>query len=127
MERIAAGSEIPNLKPRVFVINANVLNTFALPGGNVYVFRGLIDSAQSEAEVMGVLGHEWAQVTARYGTKGMSKTIGTIFYAKGAEIALRAAAGEKNKLVKFIEDFTRSVNRMIQSRSPSRCSTNRAL
>lgn len=75
MESIARASDSPNITPHVFVINADVLNAFALPGGYVYVFRGLIDAAKTEAEVVGVLGHEWAHVTARHGTRNMSRAI----------------------------------------------------
>ncbi|MCB9091565.1 MAG: M48 family metalloprotease [Halobacteriovoraceae bacterium] len=73
MEEIAKNSDMPNLKPKVHVINADVLNAFALPGGNVFVFRGLIEAAENEASLMGVLGHEWAHVTARHGTKALTR------------------------------------------------------
>lgn len=73
MERIAAVSDSPGIRPQVYVVNARVLNAFALPGGFVFVFRDLIDSARSEAEVVGVLGHEWAHVAARHGTKNVTR------------------------------------------------------
>jgi hypothetical protein len=78
MEQIAKHSDMPELVPRVRVINADVLNAFALPGGYVYVFRGLIERAPDLHSVMGVLGHEWAHVTARHGTRGMTRGIRAI-------------------------------------------------
>lgn len=78
MELIARNSDMPNLKPKVRVINADVLNAFALPGGYVFVFRGLMEKSPSEAALMGVLGHEWAHVTARHGTRGMTRSLKTL-------------------------------------------------
>ncbi|MBY0515907.1 MAG: M48 family metalloprotease [Bacteriovoracaceae bacterium] len=78
MELIAKNSDMPNLKPKVRVINADVLNAFALPGGYVFVFRGLMEKSPSEAALMGVLGHEWAHVTARHGTRGMTRSLKTL-------------------------------------------------
>lgn len=78
MEIIARNSDMPNLKPKVRVINADVLNAFALPGGYVFVFRGLMEKSPSESALMGVLGHEWAHVTARHGTRGMTRTLKTL-------------------------------------------------
>lgn len=72
MNKIADVSDNPTLRPKVYVINADILNAFALPGGYIYVFRGLIDAASSESQLMSVLGHEWGHVMARHGTKGMT-------------------------------------------------------
>lgn len=73
LDEIASVSDMPELRPKVHVINADVLNAFALPGGNIFVFRGLIENVDNEASLMGVLGHEWAHVTARHGTKRLSR------------------------------------------------------
>ncbi len=55
------------------VIDANEVNAFALPGGFLYVNRGLLEAADNEAEVAGVLAHEIAHVTARHGIEQASK------------------------------------------------------
>lgn len=55
------------------VIDSDVLNAFALPGGFFYVNSGLIMAADEEAELAGVMSHEIAHVTARHGTKNASK------------------------------------------------------
>jgi predicted Zn-dependent protease len=49
-----------------FVVEDNTLNAFALPGGFIGVHTGLIESAESESELAGVLGHEVAHVTQRH-------------------------------------------------------------
>jgi beta-barrel assembly-enhancing protease len=55
------------------VIDSNEVNAFALPGGFLYVNRGLLEAADNEAEVAGVLSHEIAHVTARHGIEQASK------------------------------------------------------
>lgn len=55
------------------VLDASDVNAFALPGGFLYVNRGLIEAADNEAELAGVLAHEIAHVTARHGVEQASK------------------------------------------------------
>jgi predicted Zn-dependent protease len=55
------------------VIDANEINAFALPGGFLYVNRGLIEAAENEAELAGVIAHEVAHVAARHGMEQASK------------------------------------------------------
>jgi predicted Zn-dependent protease len=55
------------------VIDSDVVNAFALPGGFFYVNSGLILRADSEAELAGVMAHEIAHVAARHGTKSDTK------------------------------------------------------
>jgi predicted Zn-dependent protease len=64
--RMAAASELPNIPWHFTVLNSEELNAFALPGGYVYITRGLLALAGNEAEVAGVLGHEIGHVTARH-------------------------------------------------------------
>jgi len=65
-ERLAKNSEMADLKFTFTVLNSDVINAFALPGGFVYVTRGLMALASSEAELAGVIGHEIGHVTARH-------------------------------------------------------------
>ncbi|MDA1098005.1 MAG: M48 family metalloprotease [Proteobacteria bacterium] len=51
------------------ILNTQIVNAFALPGGYVYITRGLLTLASSEAELAGVLSHELAHVTARHGAE----------------------------------------------------------
>jgi beta-barrel assembly-enhancing protease len=55
------------------VVNMREINAFALPGGPMFVNRGMIESARSEAEVAGVMAHELAHVVLRHGTVQASK------------------------------------------------------
>jgi predicted Zn-dependent protease len=65
--KVAAVSHQPGLPWRFTVLDSEVVNAFALPGGQVFVTRGLLAHLQNEAELAGVLGHEIAHVTARHG------------------------------------------------------------
>jgi predicted Zn-dependent protease len=55
------------------VIDSQEVNAFALPGGFLYVNRGLLEAADNEAEVAGVIAHEIAHVAARHGMEQASK------------------------------------------------------
>ena len=56
-------------------VNVADVNAFALPGGRVYVFRGLIQTADNEAQLAGVMGHEISHVALRHGTSQVTKSI----------------------------------------------------
>jgi predicted Zn-dependent protease len=55
------------------LVEASDINAFALPGGFMYVNRGLLQAVRSEAELAGVLGHEMAHVALRHGTQQATK------------------------------------------------------
>ena len=55
------------------VVNARDINAFALPGGPMYVNRGMIEAARSEGEMAGVMAHEIAHVALRHGTAQATK------------------------------------------------------
>ncbi|MEQ8515525.1 MAG: M48 family metalloprotease, partial [Chromatocurvus sp.] len=65
-QRLATHSDMPDLEWTFTVIDAPDLNAFALPGGFIYVNRGLLAYLDSEAQLAGVIGHEIAHVTARH-------------------------------------------------------------
>src|ERR1051326_7470769 len=71
--RLAAASERPNLPWTFRVVDDPVVNAFALPGGFIYVTRGILGHLNSEAELAGVVGHEIGHVTARHSVSQMSK------------------------------------------------------
>ena len=55
------------------VVNDPTINAFALPGGPVYINRGVIEAAENEAQLAGVIAHETAHVALRHGTNQASK------------------------------------------------------
>ncbi len=63
---LVATSEQPDLKHTFTILDSPIVNAFALPGGYVYVSRGLLTLARNEAELAGVMAHEIGHVTARH-------------------------------------------------------------
>jgi predicted Zn-dependent protease len=72
--RLAAGSERPDLPWTFRVVDDPSVNAFALPGGFIYVTRGIMAHLTNEAELAAVLGHEIGHVTARHSVNQMSKS-----------------------------------------------------
>ncbi len=75
--QLAARSEMADLAFRFTVLNDDRVNAFALPGGYIYVTRGLLALADNEAEMAGVLAHEIGHVTARHTAQRYSTTKAT--------------------------------------------------
>jgi Zn-dependent protease with chaperone function len=71
--RLAAASPGPKYPFQFKVVDVSDINAFALPGGFMYVNRGLIDAVQTEGELAGVMAHEMAHVVLRHGTNQASK------------------------------------------------------
>jgi predicted Zn-dependent protease len=74
-EKLAAVSERPEGPWKFLLVDKPEPNAFALPGGYVYVTRGLLVLVNSEDELAGVLGHEIAHVTARHSTKRIGAAV----------------------------------------------------
>src|SRR5512142_2765080 len=72
-QRLAAHAGGPQFPYRFRIVNASDINAFALPGGYVYVNRGVLENARNEGEVAGVLAHEISHVALRHGTHQASK------------------------------------------------------
>lgn len=70
LEQVVPGPDFPY---QFKVLNVSDINAFALPGGYMYINRGLIEAARSEAELSGVMAHEIAHVALRHGTNQASK------------------------------------------------------
>ncbi len=73
---LARVSHRPTLDYHFKVVNSSIINAFALPGGYIYITRGMLDVLRNEAELAGILGHEIAHVCARHGASQMSKAMG---------------------------------------------------
>jgi len=89
--RLAAVSELPTTPFTFTVLNSPIVNAFALPGGYIYVTRGILALFNSESEMASVLGHEIGHVTARHSAKRYNQQLFT-----GLGVTLLGAA-LKNK------------------------------
>lgn len=74
--RLAKLSERPNLPWQFTVLDQPAINAFALPGGFIYLTRGILPFLDDEAELAGVLGHEIGHVTARHGVQQYTRSLG---------------------------------------------------
>jgi predicted Zn-dependent protease len=74
--RIAKLTSRGDLQWQFQVVNSDVVNAFALPGGFVYVNRGVLERASNTSEVAGVLGHEIEHVVRRHSVKQMEQAQG---------------------------------------------------
>ncbi len=70
-------SELSDKEFTFTILNTPIINAFALPGGYVYLTRGLIYLAQNEAQLAGVIAHEIGHITARHTAKRYTKTLST--------------------------------------------------
>lgn len=74
-KRLVGHTETPAATFRFTVVNSDIVNAFALPGGYVYVSRGLMALAENEAELAGVVGHEIGHVTGRHSAQRYSQAM----------------------------------------------------
>jgi Zn-dependent protease with chaperone function len=72
-QKLAANAGGPQFQYRFRVVNASDINAFALPGGFIYINRGIIENARNEGEIAGVVAHEIAHSALRHGTHQASK------------------------------------------------------
>ncbi len=92
--KIAATSERPDLNWTFTVLDDPVVNAMALPGGYIYINRGILAHFNSEAELVSVLGHEIGHVTARHSVEQMSR-------AQLAQLGLGVVASVGEKFRQF--------------------------
>ncbi len=76
-QKVASNSHRSSLKYQFTVIDTPDINAFALPGGFIYIHRGLLAYLNSEAELAAVLAHEIGHVTARHGVRQYSMELST--------------------------------------------------
>lgn len=92
-DRIAKHSDL-RVPLHVTVLQSREINAFALPGGYLFVERGLLEETEDEAQLAGVIAHEIAHDTARHGAKLMKRaTIASIFYQAAQLAAILLTGG----------------------------------
>lgn len=109
--RIAKATEQPDQPYTFTVLDSPVVNAFALPGGYVYVTRGLMALASDEAELAGVLGHELGHVVARHAAQRYSRGLiiggiaGLLGTVTGSDAVGNVIANVGN--LAFVQPFSR--------------------
>jgi len=110
--KLATTSERPNLPWTFRVVDDPAVNAFAIPGGHVYVTRGILAHMTSEAELATVMGHEIGHVTARHTAHAISReevanlglAIGSIASSQVAKYAGVASQALSVLFLKFSRD-----------------------
>lgn len=116
--KMAALSERPHLPWTFRVVDDPIVNAFALPGGYIYITRGILAHLNSEAELASVIGHEIGHVTARHSVSRMSTQqlaqlglgIGTILRPELETVANVASAGLGLLFLKYGRDDERQAD-----------------
>jgi predicted Zn-dependent protease len=109
---MAAKSERPKLPWAFYVMDDPTVNAFALPGGSIFITRGILTHMNNEAELVGVLGHEIGHVTARHSVQQMTRQqiaqigvgVGSILSSDVAQYAGLASQGLGVLFLKYGRD-----------------------
>ncbi|OLB61613.1 MAG: hypothetical protein AUI11_09005 [Acidobacteria bacterium 13_2_20CM_2_66_4] len=110
--RLAQLSERPNLPWHFTIVDVAAINAFALPGGYIYITRGILPFLQDEAQLAGVLGHEIGHVTARHASQQYSRStgaqlgliLGSIFVPATRPFAQLGESGLSLLMLKYSRD-----------------------
>jgi predicted Zn-dependent protease len=113
-------SHRPTLEYHLKILDSPVVNAFAVPGGYIYLTRGILAQLNNEAELMGVIGHEMGHVAARHSASQQTKQqLGqlvlmgtTIASEKLAQYAQYAMQGMELLFLKFSRDDEREADRL---------------
>ncbi len=99
-ESLVARSELAGQRFTFTVINSDIYNAFALPGGYVYVTRGLLALMSNEAELASVIGHEIGHVTARHTAERISRAQAANIFTNilGIGVAVLTGSGDAGNL-----------------------------
>ena len=117
-QKMAPYTHRPDLPYSFKVVDSDVINAFAVPGGYVYFTRGIFAYLNDEAELAGVLGHEMGHINARHSAKQMSRAqitqfglgIGAILSETVRKYAGIADAGVQLMFLKFSRDNERQAD-----------------
>jgi predicted Zn-dependent protease len=102
-QAIAKISHRSNIPYQFRVLDSDVVNAFAVPGGYVYFTRGIMAQFNNEAQFAGVLGHEIGHITAKHGT--VQQTNQTL-----AQLGLMVAVISDKRLAQFAETASQGLN-----------------
>ncbi len=110
---LASQTERPDLPWHFGVLDAPQLNAFAVPGGTIFVTRGLVARMKSEAELAGVLAHEISHVLKKHHLKAIQKGAQTALAGDALALAMKDQRSDaRNKLISFgSELYTRGLDK----------------
>src|SRR3989442_2818178 len=118
--KLVAVSHRPNLEWHFTVVDSSVVNAFAIPGGYVYLTRGILAYLGSEAELAGVMGHEIGHVTARHSVRQITRQqlaqlglgVGSVLSPTFGQLGNAAPSGFGLLFLRFSRDDEREADRL---------------
>lgn len=113
-------SHRPKIEYHVKILDSPVVNAFAVPGGYIYLTRGILAQLNNEAELIGILGHEMGHITARHSVSQQSRqTLGQLVLIGGmiaskefAQYAEYALQGMQLLFLSYSRDNEREADRL---------------
>jgi predicted Zn-dependent protease len=110
---LAAQTERPDLPWQFGVLDSPNVNAFAVPGGTIFITRGLLERTRNEAELAGVLGHEIVHVLRKHHLKAIQKGAQSALAGEALNQALRERGGvAREKLIGFgTEMYSRGLDK----------------
>jgi len=117
---MAKDSHRPDLPWQFTLLDSPVINAFAVPGGHIYLTRGILAYMNNEAELAGVTGHEIGHVTARHSVTQMSQQqlfglglgLGSIFSPTFRQLSQAAEMGLSILFLKYSRDHEREADKL---------------
>ena len=110
---LAVQTERPDLPWQFGVLDSPNVNAFAVPGGTIFITRGLLERMRNEAELAGVLGHEIVHVLRKHHLKAIQKGAQSSLAGDAMSMALKDRAGPaRDKLIAFgTEMYSRGLDK----------------
>jgi predicted Zn-dependent protease len=117
---LAKISHRPDLPWKFTIVDSPVVNAFAVPGGFIYLTRGILAHMNNEAEMAGVVGHEIGHVTARHSVTqlsqqqlmGLGLVLGSVFSSRFRQLSSLAEMGLSVLLLKYSRDDERQADQL---------------
>ncbi len=117
---LAKASHRPNLPWQFAVVDSPIVNAFAVPGGFVYLTRGIVEHMNNEAEMAAVLGHEIGHITARHSVTQISQGqlislglgLGSMLSSRFRQVGGLAEMGLQVLMLKYSRDHERESDQL---------------
>ena len=108
LDRLVEVSDRKDIVYFIRIIDQEHINAFALPGGYIFLYQGLIDHAENDDQIAGVIAHEIAHITARHGIERLQKSYAAMLL-QGASLATgsgQVAAGVNLALNSLMMEYS---------------------
>ncbi len=96
LDKIVAVSDRRDLVYFIKILDKDIMNAISLPGGYIYLFKGLIDKVDNDGQLAGVIAHEVGHITAKHGIKRLQNAYGALLLQVAATQAKGNVGGGVN-------------------------------